>query len=154
MRLHLVRHAHAGDPQRWAWDNDLRPLSEKGMRQAAGVAAVLGDGPFAALVSSPSLRCMATLLPLARTQERDLLIDRRIYEGRDPRRALAALTALPDDGDCVACSHGDIIAGILGEVAESGVALDSDRFAKGSIWTFEIKGGRVVAASYQEPVER
>ena len=28
--LFLVRHAHAGDPEHWTGDDDVRPLTDKG----------------------------------------------------------------------------------------------------------------------------
>jgi phosphohistidine phosphatase SixA len=30
--LFLMRHAHAGDPERWTGDDGLRPLTDKGRR--------------------------------------------------------------------------------------------------------------------------
>ena len=63
--IHVVRHAHAGDPSAWTLDDDLRPLSERGIGQAERLVGVLAVPRPAVVYSSPSLRCLATVLPLA-----------------------------------------------------------------------------------------
>jgi broad specificity phosphatase PhoE len=55
----------AGDRHRWTGDQDRRPLSDLGRRQAARLAAALAATPVHALFSSPALRCRQTLEPLA-----------------------------------------------------------------------------------------
>ncbi|HET7831279.1 MAG TPA: phosphoglycerate mutase family protein, partial [Candidatus Limnocylindrales bacterium] len=60
--LYLLRHAHAGDPERWAGDDDLRPLSDKGRRQAdrlGGVLAGWAEAPDL-FVTSPRIRARET----------------------------------------------------------------------------------------------
>lgn len=39
--VHLLRHAHAGDPGRWEGPDAIRPLSRKGRRQAERLGAFL-----------------------------------------------------------------------------------------------------------------
>src|SRR5204863_6334608 len=69
----LVRHADAESRDGWEAPDVLRPLTAKGRRQARGLVAALGDRwPIGQLVSSPSLRCLETLTPLASILERDL----------------------------------------------------------------------------------
>lgn len=60
--LHLLRHAHAGDPEAWEGDDAARPLSEKGVRQAERMALHLSLASFApdALLTSPKLRALQT----------------------------------------------------------------------------------------------
>ncbi|MFN2582854.1 MAG: hypothetical protein ABR498_08965 [Candidatus Dormibacteria bacterium] len=41
-RLHLIRHADAGDREQWSGPDELRPLSDKGRRQARDLVALLG----------------------------------------------------------------------------------------------------------------
>ena len=61
----LVRHARAGDRERWTGDDRLRPLDGKGRRQADAMVAPLAGYPITRLVSSPYLRCVQTLEPLS-----------------------------------------------------------------------------------------
>jgi phosphohistidine phosphatase len=61
-RIHLVRHAHAGDPLKWEGPDAMRPLSRKGRRQAAALGALLGAAGVHPdrLVTSPKVRARET----------------------------------------------------------------------------------------------
>ena len=65
MTIFLVRHAHAGSRSRWTGDDALRPLSTRGHEQANGLVGVIGDAPIGHILSSPYVRCMETVVPLA-----------------------------------------------------------------------------------------
>ncbi len=60
--LHLLRHAHAGDPAKWTLDDAVRPLSEKGRRQARGLGGLLAtlDEAPDLFISSPRARALET----------------------------------------------------------------------------------------------
>lgn len=62
MLLHLLRHAHAGDPEAWDGPDAARPLSEKGLAQADRLGAFLADIGFRtdAIITSPKLRAAQT----------------------------------------------------------------------------------------------
>jgi phosphohistidine phosphatase len=62
LQLFLLRHADAGDPGAWRGDDDDRPLSSKGERQAERLGAFLAGLSFRtdALVSSPKVRARRT----------------------------------------------------------------------------------------------
>ena len=62
MLLHLLRHAHAGDPESWNGPDAARPLSEKGREQAERLGAFLADISFRtdAIITSPKLRAAQT----------------------------------------------------------------------------------------------
>mgnify|MGYP000349545033 CR=1 FL=1 len=64
--LFLVRHAKAGSRSQWVGDDRLRPLSNKGRTQSEVLADRLAPVATGMLVSSPYLRCIETLQPLAR----------------------------------------------------------------------------------------
>jgi hypothetical protein len=51
----------------------------------------------------------------------------------------------------VACTHGDIVADLLGLVVTSGVKLASLHAEKGSTWTIEVDAGRIISARYAPP---
>jgi phosphohistidine phosphatase len=61
-QLHLLRHAHAGDPMKWKGPDAARPLSEKGRLQAERLGRFLADSGFEpdAILSSPKLRALET----------------------------------------------------------------------------------------------
>jgi phosphohistidine phosphatase SixA len=62
IELYLLRHADAGDPAAWKGDDALRPLSQKGEKQARGVGRMLAKAGFKpdAIVSSPKVRALET----------------------------------------------------------------------------------------------
>src|SRR5262249_55413614 len=63
--VYLVRHAKAGSREQWRADDDLRPLTTKGWRQAEGLVEAFADRPLASILSSPAVRCVQTVEPLA-----------------------------------------------------------------------------------------
>jgi 8-oxo-dGTP diphosphatase len=147
--IHVVRHAHADDRGAWTHDDDLRPLSDRGCGQAERLPAVLTSRPPVVIFSSPSLRCIATVLPLARHRRLPVVTLDALYEGGS---AAAMLQRLSSEGSpVVACTHGDILADLLGLVLSNGVPLVSQRAEKGATWTVEVDAGRITAARYAPP---
>jgi phosphohistidine phosphatase SixA len=59
--LHLLRHAHAGDPEAWQGPDASRPLSDKGRAQSERLGRLLADRfrPDL-LLTSPKLRAFQT----------------------------------------------------------------------------------------------
>jgi phosphohistidine phosphatase SixA len=153
---YVVRHAHAGDRAAWHGDDNQRPLSDKGRRQAEAIATVLAQAtPTPRRIrSSPSLRCMQTLEPLARALHLRVDSDDSLLEGADPRDALDMLQRELHDGATVAaCTHGDIVPGLLDLLRSEGVRIDGQlTWPKASTWVFDADDdGRVVAARYLPP---
>jgi len=156
--LLLVRHAEAESRSSWEPPDVLRPLSGKGRRQAGGMVHVLGDQfAIGRLVSSPSLRCLETLSPLAATLSLGLEVSEALAEGTDPEAAVELArrgATLPGaDGALVLCSHGDVIPAVLDALS---AADDIDlgrqpRCQKGSTWVFEGKRGCFSSAAYIPP---
>jgi len=62
VQLHLLRHAHAGDPLKWDRADADRPLSDKGRLQAERLGQFLARAGFQpdAILSSPMLRALDT----------------------------------------------------------------------------------------------
>jgi len=152
--LHLVRHAHAGDRAAWTGDDSQRPLSPKGWRQARGLVTGLGVTSLRQAVSSPSLRCVQTLEPLAEAHGRRVESDDRLLEGADPRDALDLIeAALARGGATAACSHGDVIPGVLDLLRSAGMRFEGPlTWPKASTWVLEgDAAGRVVRARYLPP---
>ncbi len=141
MPVLLVRHAVAEDRDEWSGDDALRPLNKRGRRQAAELAGLLLPYRPDRICSSPSLRCVQTVDPLAAAaalpvETLDVLAEGAGHLALELLRAGGSQTL-------VACSHGDVIPDLLDRlVAEDGVTLDSDRCAKGSVWVLEGHTGR------------
>jgi phosphohistidine phosphatase SixA len=80
LRLSLLRHAHAGDPDRWEGPDETRPLSEKGREQARRLGKLLAAAHVAPdmLITSPKLRALQTSEIVAAALGADVRIDDRL----------------------------------------------------------------------------
>ncbi len=92
---------------------------------------------------------MATVLPLARRLHLPVVTLDVLYEGGTASAALERLAA--EGSPVVACTHGDILADLLGVIISSGVPLVSQHAEKGSTWSIEVDAGRITAARYAPP---
>jgi 8-oxo-dGTP diphosphatase len=136
--VYLVRHAHAGDRLGWSGDDSHRPLSPKGRRQAEGIVAMLEGRPVHRVLSSPSLRCVQTVEPLARARGLAIEEDDALLEGSDPGDALDLLEALSGEGPLVASTHGDIVPGVLDLLRSAGAVIGGAlTWPKGSTWVLD-----------------
>jgi len=82
-RIHLLRHAHAGDALAWVGDDALRPLTKKGRRQSERLGAFLernGVRPDV-IVSSPLVRAQQTAEIVAGQVGMSVRIDARLGFG-------------------------------------------------------------------------
>jgi 8-oxo-dGTP diphosphatase len=148
--LYLVRHAKAGSRAQWRGDDNDRPLTGKGRRQASGLVATMAGRPVERIVSSPSLRCVQTMEPLA--ADRELEIERASWlgEGASTRTALARALAQP--GPAVLCSHGDVIPAVVGALLDEGVPSEGPvAWKKGATWVVERPAGFPAAVWYEPP---
>ena len=118
MSVVLLRHAWAGEKGDWNGDDALRPLDERGRRQAL-VLRDLSRRGIRRIVSSPYVRCVETVEPLAEALQLQIELDDRLSEGTPLGPALELLSEL--DGG-VACTHGDIVDEVLGRSLKKGAA--------------------------------
>lgn len=157
MTLYLIRHANAGSRRGWDADDLDRPLSQRGRDQVDHLMAVL-DGSLGADVqvwSSPALRCVQTVQPVAAAHGTEVVTRPELGEGLDAGRALSLLLDAAGDADVVACSHGDIIPRAMGLLVADGLHIDGDEgpsmCKKGSMWAIEVANGRGVTARHHPP---
>jgi phosphohistidine phosphatase SixA len=114
----LLRHASAGDRDRWPVADELRPLDARGRRQAAALVELLRPLGVSRVVSSPYVRCMETVQPLAAALEVPVEPDDRLAEGAGQ----AAAELLREIG-VVCCTHGDIVEAVLGRGLKKAAAV-------------------------------
>jgi 8-oxo-dGTP diphosphatase len=141
----LVRHGHAGDRRLWEGDDRLRPLSDKGWRQARALVGLLRGYAITRVASSASLRCVQTVEPLARARGLGVETSGALAEGAERDRVSALLddlTGVP----AVLSTHGDVAGEALALVGRRRAPC-----AKGSVWVLEPDGDRLVAARYVPP---
>ncbi|TMD50504.1 MAG: histidine phosphatase family protein [Chloroflexi bacterium] len=148
MAIYIVRHAKAGDRGEWEGDDRLRPLTKTGRRQAEALAAWLKKEPLDAILSSPYVRCVQTLEPLA--EERKLPIEpRKDLEEGSGGESLIRLVAQFEGRNIVLCTHGDLVEEFLEQLVEQElVPRGRADMEKGSTWVVEETGGKITGARY------
>ncbi|MDX3196053.1 phosphoglycerate mutase family protein, partial [Streptomyces sp. MN03-5084-2B] len=159
-----MRHAKAGKRDEWSGDDDLRPLSEAGQRQAAALRRVLSlFGPDRVL-SAPRLRCVQTVHGVAEDVTAEVRHEPLFSEEGywpDPVLGVARLLAVAGDGGTpVVCSQGGVIPDLVSALADrDGVELSAARGGvvpskKGSFWVLSFRpptdseGPLLLAADY------
>ncbi|MEX2275818.1 MAG: phosphoglycerate mutase family protein [Actinomycetota bacterium] len=149
-RVYLVRHAKAGSRSKWEQDDRLRPLSKRGARQARKIAKALADAPVTEIVSSPYVRCVDTVLPLAAARGLPVVPDEALAEGVDVEACMALMKRSLDGA--VLCSHGDVIPAAIEALAADGLRIEGPAgWRKGSTWVLEREDGRFIRARYVPP---
>ena len=147
----LIRHGHAGTRKDWPGDDRLRPLTPKGYRQALTLVRRLEAWTPARILSSPYVRCVQTVQPLA--DELGLKVEEveELAEGAGPQGL--ALVRRVSDWPVALCTHGDVIPEVLVALADED-RLDlgpTPRQAKGSAWVLRAEQGKFVQARYVRP---
>jgi 8-oxo-dGTP diphosphatase len=149
--VYLVRHAKAGSRAAWTEADDLRPLSANGRRQADELVRRLRGIDVERVVSSPSVRCVQTVRPLALDRGLPVEIDDRLAQGSTVQDTMALLDEL-STAPSVVCSHREVIPGVLEHIEALGARLQGPRECKkGSVWALERRDGRVTLARYLPP---
>jgi 8-oxo-dGTP diphosphatase len=155
----LVRHAKAGNRSRWHGEDDLRPLSPTGHRQAVKLVPFLWLFHPNRLHSAPLLRCRQTLAPLAQRMggapigDEPLLAEAGYWvdptAGRDRLLALGAEPVVS-----VVSSQGGVIPDLVGVLGKpAGVDPDDVPARKASTWLLSFVDGQLQTADYYPPPE-
>ena len=141
MAVLLVRHAKAGDRDRWEAPDHLRPLTTKGQGQAEGLVDALAGFQIARIVSSPYLRCTQTVDPLAAA--RGLTVERSddLAEGAGDAAIDLVRKLLGDAAHTVLCTHGDVVEEVLDDLGVDRASWTK----KGATWALEPGRARPLA---------
>ena len=85
VQLHLLRHAHAGNPEGWSGPDAGRPLSAKGEQQAERLGRFLAEVGFEpdAIITSPKIRAARTAEIVAEALGCDVREDERLARDFD-----------------------------------------------------------------------
>lgn len=150
-KVYLVRHAKAGERRLWEGDDMQRPLSPKGWKQAELLAKRLGALGVSTLHSSPYLRCIQTLEPLAKKLKTTIDVEQRLCEEEPFEPVLDLLAQVPDGA--VLSSHGDIIPATLAALERRGTEIRTPPdWRKASVWVLKRnKHGDIVHATVWPP---
>lgn len=112
---------------------------------------LLRDEAIGRVVSSPYVRCIETVAPLA--ADRALAVDEAdaLAEGSPLSEALRLIEKVADR-PTVLCAHGDVVTDLLSHLEDRRVPLEGGlQLAKGSTWVLDVEGGEIVRGRYLPP---
>jgi 8-oxo-dGTP diphosphatase len=160
MHLTIVRHARALEKSSWGEDDLLRPLDPDGERHAEALARLLTEHAVRRIVSSPAVRCVQSMQPLAVMTGLEI----EEWDALGPDGVGAKIVsecfanALYDDA--VLCTHGEVMAPLARLADVRAVArrrdLRDDRLlTKGTAWRLRIASdGRITRLDHLVPRRR
>jgi len=119
--LVVVRHARSRSRSSWPNADPLRPLNPRGRERAKALIPMLAAYGVTRVVTSPSVRCLDTVLPYAVAAGKRARLKSGLSEegfAEQPDRAPYHLTRLLERGNAaVVCSHGPVLPVLLGRLA-------------------------------------
>jgi 8-oxo-(d)GTP phosphatase len=120
--LLVVRHAKAKPRSSWSKAEGDRPLAATGMRQAQAVGRLLQVWKPSRVVSSPWLRCVATIAPYAKAADAKVKLHEALTEhrhARHPHKTAAVVESLFDkQRPVVLCTHRPALPTVFAQLAK------------------------------------
>jgi 8-oxo-dGTP diphosphatase len=146
--FYVVRHAKAGSRGHWTGDDRLRPLSQKGFKQAVALVSILEPFRVTAIFSSPYLRCVQTVDPLASARRIDVKESQSLAEGHGLAGAMQFMGD-PNLDHAVLSTHGDIVWELVEDLVNRHVVKPGDGgYEKGATWVVDVENGAPVHARF------
>jgi phosphohistidine phosphatase len=132
VELCLLRHAHAGDATRWLDDDDLRPLTEKGRRQAERLARHLAGAGYApdVVLASPLVRARETAEIAAEVLHAPLRIDARLGGMVDLATLERILADAGDPSRPILVGHDPDFSELVSELVGAPIAMRKATLAR------------------------
>lgn len=119
--LLMIRHAKSRSRSGWPNADPLRPLNLRGRERAKALIPLLAAYGVTRVVTSPSVRCLDTVLPYALAAGKRARLKSGLSEegfAERPDRAPYHLTRLLERGHAaVVCSHGPVLPVLLERLA-------------------------------------
>jgi phosphohistidine phosphatase SixA len=134
LNLLLIRHATAGDRHAWVGDDRVRPVDDRGRRQSEALVDALAGYTIDRIVSSPYLRCVQSVQPLAEARGLEIELDEQLGATRLDEVG-EVLERLRGEKAAV-CTHGDL------------PWLGDRKFKKGATW---VLNGELEPSRYIKP---
>ncbi|RZU66195.1 8-oxo-dGTP diphosphatase [Microterricola gilva] len=116
-----LRHGKATAPSAWDGPDATRPLTTRGVQQAASVVPTIAAWSPRRIISSTATRCVTTVTPLAvalgqEIRRSDLISQDAWEDGTSDVRAVVGKRVRARK-TAVICSHGPVLPDILREIA-------------------------------------
>ena len=140
-QLLLIRHARAGHRKTWIGDDRLRPLDDEGSAQAAALVPSLERFAIERVLTSPYVRCVQTVEPLAAARRLPLEYRDELGDDADSDAARRLIRELAAEGTPAAlCAHGDLVRELLGEELPKGAGAVLEATPTGELARLETLG--------------
>ena len=115
------------------------------------MAKLLRDEPVERIMSSPYVRCVESVAPLAESHGVPVEEVDALAEGT-PLDQVLRLTEKVSDKPTVLCTHGDVVEELLSHLEGRRVPLEGGLvFPKGSLWVLDAEGGDITRGRYVPP---
>ncbi|WP_457963171.1 NUDIX hydrolase [Arthrobacter sp. D1-29] len=118
----VLRHAKAKPRSSWTKAEGERPLAATGLRQAQAVGRLLHTWKPLRVVTSPWLRCVATVMPYANAAGAKVKLVEALTEhrhARNPKKTAAVIEALFDkQRPVVVCTHRPALPTVMDQLAK------------------------------------
>jgi phosphohistidine phosphatase SixA len=151
MAAYVVRHAKAGDRAEWKGDDRLRPLTKSGREQAVGLAERLQSEPIERILSSPYVRCLQTVEPLAARRKLPIEPRKDLEEGAGGESVIDLLQEAKGQ-NVVLCTHGDVVEELLERLIEQAMVVRARASnEKAGTWVLYDENGTITSARYLSP---
>jgi len=128
-------------------DDIERPLSPKGHQQAADLAALFDQSEITRVLSSPAVRCVQTVAPLAQSHNLEVDTHDDLWETAQSSHTMALLNQANEPGLAI-CSHGNTIPPIIEQMARDGAQIRGRGCEKASVWVVERAESKWERATY------
>jgi phosphohistidine phosphatase len=140
VELLFLRHAHAGDGATWEGDDDVRPLTEKGRRQAERTARLLAAAGVVpdAVLSSPLARARQTAEIVAELLGARVRLEPRLGEPLDLETLEDVLRDAGDPAKALLVGHDPDFSDLVSELV--GTPID-------------VRKGTLVRVDAERPLE-
>ncbi|MFD4420645.1 NUDIX domain-containing protein [Agromyces sp. NPDC058484] len=119
--LLLLRHGKAVGRGAWKGPDASRPLAERGVAQAASLVDTLTAWAPKRIVSSPAVRCVTTVAPLAAATgieiKREAGISQDAWESDDAEVRRVVGKRVRSGKTTVICGHGPVLPEMIREIA-------------------------------------
>ena len=127
----LLRRADAQPREEWLGSEEWRGLSDRGRQQAEELVERLAGLSVHRVLSSPSLRCRQTVVPLALSLGVEVEVCPELAHGAGPERLRSLLLDEATDG-AVFCTHREVLQTLFAELSGSSAPA---RVAPAASWT-------------------
>ena len=148
MAAYVVRHAKAGDRDEWKGDDRRRPLTMSGRRQAEELAEALKKDQIDKILSSPYVRCVETVEPLAVKLKLPIEPRNDLQEGAGGESVIRLIKEFKGR-NTVLCTHGDVVEELVEKLIERRLVSRSRASnEKAGTWVLDEQDGKIIRANY------